>query len=375
MTSDERHQARYERRKAARELKRQKYSEMDDFDKVFTYDNMYNAYKRCICGKKWKASVQRYIVNAPKNISETLNLLHSGKYKLGKYYKFTLTERGKARYIQSVCIKDRVVQRCLCDNLLIPVITKSFIYDNGACLKNKGIDFTRRRIKQHLTRHIKKYGPEGYVLMIDFKKYFESLDHDIVKKILRKYITDIRVLRLLDEFVDSFDKGLGLGSQMSYLFALMIANEIDREVKEQLKVKYYGRYMDDCYLICDSKESLREYLNVIESVCSGLGVTINRNKTHIFKLSRGFTFLKRKYSVLETGKILIRCSRANIVRARRKLKKFALKIANGVFTLDDLWQSFQCSVNALRGCQCYRSILSLGALYNSILFNFENITA
>lgn len=111
------------------------------------------------------------------NVNNALRRLQSGKYKSAGFIEFDITERGKRRHIKSVHISERVVQRCLCDFGLIPMLTKSFIYDNGACLEGKGIDFALNRLNCHLQRHYRKHGTEGYALVFDFSKFFDRIQH------------------------------------------------------------------------------------------------------------------------------------------------------------------------------------------------------
>ena len=246
MNSTERREARYQRRKQKRlEKKQQQYAECDDFDKVFTFDNLYQAYKKCCRGVGWKASTQRYSANALLNVNDTLRLLKEGKYKSRGFYEFDIVERGKPRHIQSVHISERVVQRCLCDNALVPMFGRSFIYDNGACMERKGIDFSARRLVCHLQHHYRKHGTDGYALVFDFSKYFDTIRHEPLKQIVDRVFNDPRIAGLVKQFIDDFgDVGLGLGSQISQVSALMYPNALDHYVKEVLRVKHYGRYMD-----------------------------------------------------------------------------------------------------------------------------------
>ena len=110
MNSKERHEARYRRRKAQREAKKQQLcAARDDYDKVFTFDNLYNAYRKCCLGVGWKASTQRYKANALQNINNTLSLLHNGSFKSRGFYEFDRCERGKLRHIKSIHLSERVV--------------------------------------------------------------------------------------------------------------------------------------------------------------------------------------------------------------------------------------------------------------------------
>lgn len=234
--------------------------------------------------------MQKYITQAPLNVLNTHKLLISGKYQSQGFYEFDILERGKPRHIKSVTIEERVVQRCLCDYALVPVISRTFIYDNGASMKDKRYSFAIRRLTQHLHEHYRKHGQDGYILLFDFSKFFDHVNHALVKDILHKEFSDERLLALTEHFIDAFGNvGLGLGSQVSQVLALASANRLDHVIKEVLHIRGYGRYMDDGYLIHHSKAYLRHCLSVIKTVCNELGIVLNVKKTHIIKLSHGFT--------------------------------------------------------------------------------------
>lgn len=291
MTSAERKEVRYQRRVAQRAAKKAKRcTGCDNFETVFSYSNLYQSYRRSRRNVAWKGSVQKYITQAPLNVLNTHKLLMSGKYRSKGFFEFDILERGKPRHIKSVTIGERVVQRCLCDYALVPVISRTFIYDNGASMKDKGYSFAIRRLTQHLHEHYRKHGQDGYVLLFDFSKFFDHVNHALIKSILYKEFSDERLLALTEHFVDAFgDVGLGLGSQISQVLALASANRLDHVIKEVLRIRGYGRYMDDGYLIHHSKAYLRHCLNVIKAICDELGIVLNVKKTHIVKLSHGFT--------------------------------------------------------------------------------------
>ena len=183
MTSEERREARYQRRvKRRAEKKERKYSGCDDFDQVFSYGNLYRSYKKCRRGVAWKASVQKYITQAPLLLNQTYGRLQDGTFRSGGFYKFDLNERGKLRHIKSVTINERVVQRCLCDYALVPVLGRTFVYDNGASMEHKGYTFSIKRLCQHLREHYRKYGTDGYILLFDFSKFFDNVSHEVIKK-------------------------------------------------------------------------------------------------------------------------------------------------------------------------------------------------
>ena len=368
MTSEERRQGRYERRKARRaEQKARRVGLSDSFDWVFSYGHLYHSYKMSRRGVAWKASVQKYITQAPLNVLTTYKRLHSGKFKSSGFYEFDLMERGKLRHIKSVTIGERVVQRCLCDYALVPMLGRTFIYDNGACMKDKGYTFAAKRLTKHLHDFYRKHGNDGYVLLFDFSKFFDRVSHALAKKILREEFTDPQILALTDHFIDAFgDVGLGLGSQISQILALASANRLDHYIKERARVKYYARYNDDGYLIHHDKAHLEKCLKAIRIICKRLSITLNTRKTQIVKLSHGFTFLKVRYFLLPSGKVIKKLAHKSIVRMRRKLKKFVPKYRAGIMTHKDIYQSWQSWRAYARNFNAYHSIQSMGKLYNKL---------
>lgn len=372
MTSEERREARYHRRVAKRAAKKAaKCEQCDDFEQVFSYEHLYRAYQKSRRNVSWKASVQKYIAQAPTNIGSAHARLMNGTFRSSGFMEFDICERGKVRHIRSVHIEERVVQRCLCDYSLVPVLSRTFIYDNGASLVNRGYSFSVRRLTQHLQEHYRKYGTDGYILKFDFSKFFDRVSHELIKRIVRHEFTDERLIALIDHFVDAFgDVGLGLGSQISQTFALAAANRLDHFVKEVLHIKHYGRYMDDGYLIHPSKEYLKTCLAAIKQICEMLDLTLNEKKTQIIKLSHGFTFLKIKFILTDTGRVVKKIYRRSVTKMRQKLKSFYRLYRNGVMTAADVYASFQSWKAYSQNFDAYRTCRNMGALYDN-LFIFQ----
>ena len=371
MTSEERHAARYQRRVAARlEKKRARNAQYDDFRTVFSYENLYRSYKCCRRGVAWKSSVQKYITNAPLNVFRTYRELENGKFRSPGFYEFDLFERGKHRHIRSTVIGERVVQRCLCDNALVPVLERTFIHDNGAAMKNKGYDFAIRRITQHLHEHYRKHGQDGYVLLFDFSKFFDNVSHEVVKADLHDKFTDEKILALTEHFIDAFGtKGMGLGSQISQVLALASANRLDHYVKEMLRIRGYGRYMDDGYLIHPSKEYLKQCLDAIKFICDELGIILNTKKTQIVKLSHGFTWLKTRFFLTNTGKVVKKIYKHSITVMRRKLKKLRKKVDRVEMSYQDVSATWQSWKSYAERFNAYHAIQNMGALYTALFVN------
>lgn len=368
MTSEERREARYQRRKRDRDLKKLARSfEYDSFEQVFSYENLYKAYKKCRCGVAWKGSVQKYITQAPLEVYRTWNRLQTGKWKSKGFYEFDIFERGKPRHIKSVTMEERVVQRCLCDNCLVPLLSPTFIYDNGASSKGKGYHFAIHRCEKHLLDHFRKHGAEGYILTFDFSKFFDNIDHGVIYEVVENSITDERLKALVYHFVDAFGPvGLGLGSQISQVFALASANRLDHYVKEVLQVHGYARYMDDGYLISDSKEFLQDCLARIRAMCNVLGIKINEKKTQIVKLSHGFTFLKCRFYLTESGEVVKKIYKKSVTKMRRKLKSLRFKMDGYKLTHADIYAAFQSWRSYAKHFDAWHSIRNMERLFDSL---------
>lgn len=371
MTSEERKEARFQRRKVARaEKKAACCGQSDNFDWVFSYEHLYHSYKMCRRNVGWKASVQKYITNAPINVYQTWQRLQAGKYRTSGFFEFDLMERGKKRHIRSVTIGERIVQRCLCDYALVPVLGRTYIYDNGASMANKGYSFAVDRLCQHLRQHYRRHGTEGYVLLFDFSKFFDRVSHRVVKAVLHKEFSDERIIKLTEHFIDAFgDVGLGLGSQISQVLALASANRLDHYIQEQCRIGSYGRYMDDGYLIHPSKEYLQKCLEGIRRICEELEITLNEKKTQIVKLSHGFTFLKVRFFLLPGGRIVRKICHCSVTRMRRKLKSYQRFVAAGKMTMDDVYQSWQSWKAYASNFNAWHTIQSMAALYNKLFID------
>jgi len=328
------HNQKYQRRKAKRqEERRHKNKHYDNYDEVFSFDHLYQSARKCRLNVFWKTSVQAFENDIGKNVFNLYDQLHNREYKQGAFFEFDTIERGKQRHIRSLHIKDRAVQKCLCDYSLVPVLAPTFIYDNGASMKNKGIDFALGRMDKHLHDYFLQNGNEGYILQYDFSKYFESIPHDVLKGIISHYYEDEDLKALMFDMIDAFgESGLGLGSQMSQVLALAAASSIDHYFKDKKGVKYYGRYMDDGYIIARDKDYLFECKRELEELVTSLGLKLNLKKTQIAKLSHGFTFLKVRYVMQQDGHLHKHIARVSVTRMRKKLKVYKRLFDEGKVT-------------------------------------------
>lgn len=373
MTSAERKESRRIRRSVTREAQKQAaVGKCDSLEKVADPNALMSASKKARSGITWKASVQRYLMNLLKNVADTHKKILSEEDVRRGFIKFDLIERGKLRHISSVHFSERVAQRSLCANALIPTLTRGLIYDNGASLKNKGITFALDRLSAHLQRHYRKHGNEGYVLLLDFSDYFGRIRHDVIKEILNQNFKDKRLISLAMSFVYAFgEKGLGLGSETSQIFAVTYPSKIDHYIKEVLRIKGYARYMDDSYLIHKDKGYLKKCLEDLKGKFAEVGIVLNPKKTRIVKLSKGFTFLKTQYFLTDTGKVIRKACRESIVRQRRKLKKFKKFSDAGEMSFGHIYNSYMSWRGYIGHKDAHRTILSMDWLFRELFTSKE----
>lgn len=231
---------------------------------------------------------------------------------IGGYTVFYIRE-PKLRKIEKSRYIDRVVHRWIVDNFLLDLYMPIFINHSYACLKDRG---TIRAVKavQAGMKHCKNIWGEYYILKMDVRKYFQSIDKDILYNILQKKIKDEKLLWLIREIIYSSPskKGVAIGNYTSQIFANIYLNEVDQFIKRELKIKNYYRYMDDSILLIKTKEEAQYVLKQItEFLKEKLELELN-NKTQIFKSKQGVNFCGYK---INEYRLKIRD------RGKKKLKK------------------------------------------------------
>lgn len=367
MNSEDRRRARRQRREAKRAEKKERRLRDCTLENVADLDNLYDAAMKARNGVSWKASVQRYHKDLLLNIAKARRDLLAGNDIKRGFYMFTIFERGKLRHIQSVHFSERVIHKSLSVNALVPALTPTFIRNNTANTKGRGTDDALSRLKRDLVRHYREHGREGYILLIDFSNYFGNIAHDPLKRIVANAIDDERIKDLVFDLIDANGNvGLGLGSEPNQILAVAFASPLDHYITETLGIRLYGRYMDDSYCIHESKDHLRRVLAEIEAKAQQFGIVINRKKTHIVKLSHGFTWLKKKISYGSSGKIVMRPCRASVTRERRRLKKQRKMVDDGRLNLEQVVRSYQSWRGSMLRLDAFKTVRSMDALFGEL---------
>lgn len=300
----------------------------------------------CTRQSRWKETTQRYLADMlARNLRLQEEILQH-RYEVSPTIDFTINERGHVRSIKAPAIVDKVLQKSLTQNVLIPSVRPYLIYDNYASLKQRGTSFARKRFEVMLRRHINLHGTDGYILLGDISKYFESINHDVLKRMVVPRLTNVcsDVAELVNYTIDHSsegENGLNLGSEAPQILAVHYLAPVDNYVKIVKGIKYYGHYMDDFFVIAKTREELEGLLSGIERKMTEIRLSINRKKTHIIKLTDGFTYLQVRYTITRTGKILKRPTRSKITRERRRLKAFRRMCDDGRMTEADIYNCYQ----------------------------------
>lgn len=344
-------------------------------------NNLYKAYRASIKGSKWKETTQKFIMNFLRYIFSIQEELLNRTLQNGPTEEFSLSERGRVRPITSIQIKDRIVRHALCDEVILPEVKKHIIYDNCASIKGRGISRQRFRFEVHLRKYYKLHGNEGWILFGDFSKFYDNIIHEIAKRELLKLFDDDKFIGWLltlifdgfkidvsymtdEEYANCMEstfnkneyrkipkekltgekwmaKSVNIGDQLSQIVGIYYPYRIDNYVKYVMSQKFYGRYMDDWYVMNPDKQVLLNILDGIRTIANELGIHINEKKTRIVKISSTYKFLQIRYTLTKDGKIIKRINPDRVTAMRRKLKKLAVKVRNNEIDYDGVENMFR----------------------------------
>jgi hypothetical protein len=249
--------------------------------------------------------------------------LESKTYEIAGYHEFMVYE-PKERLIRACAFKDKVIQHCLCDTVLLPKLRSEFVNHNFAGQIGKGTLFGLDCLKEDMRSYYLENGLAGWILKCDISKFFYNIEHERLKDIVDYYFSDDGIQWLNHMMIDSTNNpGLPLGNQTSQVYALLFLNGLDCFITGELGIKYYGRYMDDFYLIHSSKEYLKECLCDIQQFVESLGLLLN-GKTQILPFKNGLNTY-----VTPDGKVIRKLKNENKRNAKRKYGKMAKLVRDG----------------------------------------------
>jgi retron-type reverse transcriptase len=310
------------------------------YSDVYDFTNLYNAYLNARRQKKYRKEVLAFSYNLETNLIALQRALKERAYRVGKYRPF-IVEEPKRRQIVALPFVDRIVQWALC-LVIEPAFEQRMIADSFACRTGKGTAAAVKRLSYFM-------GKPGnvYYLKLDVKSFFASIDRGILKSIVRRYIEDEGIIRLLDAIFDSSPvPGLPIGNLMSQLFANVYLHELDHHCKNALGVKYYLRYMDDVIILSHGKAYLRAVLADIKYFLASRLVLALNQKTHIGKCGDGIEFVG-----FRVWRGLRMVKKQSMTRMRKKVKAWKNgKIGNERFMRSiGSWMGHSVDTSSYRG--------------------------
>lgn len=312
------------------------------FESIFDFENILRSAYQCRKGKAKSKSALIFFDNLEENVISIQNDLIWDSYKPSPYRHFYVFE-PKRRLISAPHFRDRVVHRAIY-NILEPMFDRRYMYDSYACRKGKGAHKGADRVQMFI-RDVERDNGKAYALKADVKHYFSSINHDILKSILRKKLRCNRTIILLEKIIDSSPSdisgvGIPLGNLTSQLFANVYLHELDFYMKHTLRIKRTVRYMDDICVIHHDKSQLHQWRDDIEQFLSKRLGLVTNSKTQVFPISktngRALDFLG--FRIYGTHRLL---RKSSIKRIKTKLRKYRKMFADGSLSLSDIDANIQ----------------------------------
>jgi RNA-directed DNA polymerase len=292
----------------------------DIFIPNLKFKYMYEAYARSAENKHKNKEVILYELDLANNITQTLKRLYDGTYKVGKYNEFIVTI-PKQRTIKALPFHDRIVQQWYVEQFIKPIFIPKFIVDTYACIPGRGVHKAVKKLNRYMYNTYMK-NKDAYILKCDISKFFYSIDKRILYNIIKKKVKDKRFLQLTKQFIYDTNENIGIpiGNYTSQYFANIYMDKLDHFIKEECKVKYYIRYVDDFVLILENKEICKKMKKEIEDfLANKLNLKLNK-KTNYSKISEGVNFLG--YKVFPNCIKLKNTNKKKIYKVIRKYNKW-----------------------------------------------------
>lgn len=314
------------------------------YEELCRFETLYAAYLSARRGKRKKNAAAEYEANALACTEKLSRQLAARTYRPSSFEVFTVYE-PKERLVQAPAFVDKVVLHALVDGGLYDAVTHSFIRDNCASQKGKGMHDALYRLRLNMQRYYRRHGTaEGWVLKGDVHHFFASIPHDKLKEQLKRLCAkrgvDASIYALLCRYIDNSAEGLPLGYQTSQLLALLYLDGFDHWATERHTLDGYGRYMDDFYAISPDKAQLQNLLRDMREYMKGLGLELN-GKTAIFPLKNGVDFMGFHTYLTETGGCVQKLRRESVQRMNARCKQWERDYPAGYISADAIETSWR----------------------------------
>ncbi len=319
------------------------------FYDVISPANLLQAWEEFKRGKRSKIDVAKFGLNLEDNLFDLHQRLTNGSWKPDPYTVFSVYD-PKLRKIHKATVKDRVLYQAVYRKLY-PLFDPGFIFQSYSSREFKGTHRGMKSLEKSIRKITSNSTIRGYVLKCDVRKFFDSIDHTVLFRLISRKINDSNLLILIGKIIASFKlspgKGLPLGNVTSQLFANIYMNELDQYVKRKLKIKHYARYCDDFGIVSDSLEKIVCYVKNIKQFCEAeLLLHIHPKKIIIRKIHNGIDFLG--YVLLPHRRTLRTRTK---IRMFKKLNKLKESVDSGKIEKEFLEQSVQSYLGVISHCK------------------------
>lgn len=333
------------------------------FDEKLTFIKLIEAHQRASLNKRNHKDVILFEMDLETNIANLLRKIKNGTYHVGKYHEFIIRE-PKERLIKALPYIDRVVHQWYVEEFIKPYMLPRFISKSFACIEGRGAHLAVDYLQKYMRIMKRNYG-SYYILKCDIKKYFYSIDRDVLFNILKRYIGDEKLLEFtkLLLFEDDIKIGIPIGNYTSQYFANIYLNTLDHFVKEKLCIKYYLRYMDDFIILCKTKEEAKETKQVLEEFINEVLHLEFNKKTNYYPSNMGVDFCG--YKVYETHRLIRKRSKDKM---RRRIRKWNKDFRANCLDIKEVEQSW----NAWLGHISHANTFNLQNRYHDLM-EFKDI--
>lgn len=313
------------------------------FERMVTFESLLLAHMRARKGKRQRPAVLRFEHELEGNIIQLQNELIWGSYRTSGYRSFYVSEPKRRKITALKEFRDRVVHQALMAQIE-PLWEARFISDSYGCRPGKGAHLGASRAQEMMRECLRRHG-RIFALKADVRKFFASIDHAILKNLLRRRIRDSRILVVLDDIIDSYREGsapvgLPIGNLTSQLFANIYLDQLDQWMKCRRRVQLYVRYMDDFIVIHHDKDYLQALRIDAERFLADKLALETNHKTGVFPVAhrhgRGLDFLG--YHLWPDRR---RLRKSSLKRFKRHLRRLKRQHANGQIQLSDVWPQVQ----------------------------------
>jgi len=278
------------------------------FEKAFTKENLYLAYLDARKGKRKKRATLKFEKNLGSELESLLLELNSNNYRPRPYSQFKVYG-PKERIINAPAFRDLVVQHAIY-RIIYPIFDKTFVDTSFACRKGGGT----HKASAYTQQQMRKYDGELYFVKLDIRKFFYSIDRDILRKLFEKKIKDKRFVNIMCEFSQmNEERGIPIGNLLSQIYALIYMNPVDHFIKRELKVNSYVRYVDDFIMIGLTLKEAKEFKKRCEEFVQN-ELNLELSHWHIQKIKKGINFVGyrtwkrikfvRKHSMYKMKKVI-----------------------------------------------------------------------